>query len=90
MVLAYDRAGHRLLGFGGEGYNYVMFGDNWAFDLSTERWSQIDTTQWFLSPSPRVGSVFAFDEGRKKLFLFGGTSYQVIRGYQAGWWLYDT
>jgi len=90
MVLAYDRAGHRLLGFGGEADNYVVFGDNWAFDLSTERWSRIDTAQWFLSPSPRVGSLFACDEGRNKLFLFGGTTFQVIRGYQAGWWLYDT
>jgi len=90
MVLAYDRAGHRLLGFGGEADNYVVFGDNWAFDLRTERWSQIDTAQWFLSPSSRVGSLFASDEGRNKLFLFGGTTFQVIRGYQAGWWLYDT
>jgi len=90
MVLAYDRAGHRLLGFGGEAENYVVFSDNWAFDLRTERWSRIDTAQWFLSPSPRVGSLYACDEGRNKLYLFGGVTFQVIRGYQAGWWLYDT
>jgi hypothetical protein len=90
MVLAYDRAGHRILGFGGATGNYVVLGDNWAFDLGTERWSRIDSTPWFLSPSPRVGPDYAFDEAHHRVYLFGGTTFQVIRGYQAGWWLYDT
>jgi len=90
-VLAYDRTGHRILGFGG-GYSVIsnMLGDNWAFDLTTERWSRIDTAQWFLSPSPRVGPQYAFDEAHNRVYLFGGTTLQWIRGREADWWLYDT
>jgi len=86
FVMAYDSAGNRIIGYGGDEGNYTARGDCWAFDLGTLRWHQIDTLIGYHAPAPRVGGDAAFFSGTQKLYLFGGTSWR----YPDGWFWDDT
>jgi hypothetical protein len=84
--MVYDSAGNRILGYGGDEGNYVLRGDNWAFNLSTLRWWPIDTTTNFVSPPPRVSGQAAQNPQTKQLYLFGGQGNR----YPLGWYWHDT
>jgi hypothetical protein len=84
--MVYDSAGNRILGYGGDEGNYVLRGDNWAFNLTTSRWWPIDTLLGYVSPPARVGGNSAYYPETRKLYLFGGTGYR----YPMGWFWHDT
>jgi len=86
LVMVYDSAGNRILGYGGDEGNYVVRGDNWAFNLSASRWWPIDTLIGYVTPPPRVGGNVAYYPQTKRLYLFGGQGYR----YPMGWYWHDT
>jgi hypothetical protein len=86
FVMVYDSTGNRILGYGGDEGNYVVRGDNWAFNMSTSRWEPIDTMPGFNSPPSRVGGDVAYSTKNHILYLFGGTAWR----YPLGWYWHDT
>jgi hypothetical protein len=75
-MMAYDKAGNRMLMFGGRccrvsngaDVSYTLYGDTWALDLTNDTWEQLST-----NPGPEArdnGSLLVANNG--KAYLFGG------------------
>jgi uncharacterized protein (TIGR03437 family) len=69
---AYDAQGDQMFLFGGcaSGFGPCPLGDLWSFDLSTNQWRQI---QGAPQPTPRQWYGLAFDAGRRRMIVFGGS-----------------
>ncbi len=67
----YDPTGGQMLLFGGcsSGFGPCPLGDLWAFDLTTNQWSE-KTSQ--PTPSPRQHYGLAYDTVRDRMVVFGG------------------
>jgi hypothetical protein len=81
-AMVYDSARRRLALFGGyhgTGAGRERFGDTWEFDGSV--WKRIETPR---GPSPRNGAALAYDSGRGRVVLFGGSG-----GPNAETWEWD-
>ncbi|MCP4500575.1 MAG: hypothetical protein GY822_11500 [Deltaproteobacteria bacterium] len=71
-MMAKDEASNRILLFGGRfrqtiSGNYRAFNDLWSFDLASNSWSEIVTTN---APAARVNSGFAINPEGTKAYLF--------------------
>jgi hypothetical protein len=69
-ALAYDRKRRRVVLFGGyhrDGSRTVRLGDTWEWDGTS--WTAVAAS----GPEPRSGAAMAYDEGRKRVVLFGGS-----------------
>ena len=69
-AMVYDPVRYRMLLFGGADDLETVQGDTWAFDLSTNTWSQIRASG--LTPSARAWHAMAFDIESGKAFLYSG------------------
>jgi N-acetylneuraminic acid mutarotase len=72
---AHDTQRNRLLIFGGRekpSSSYVNLNEVWAFDLSTDTWSQLDASGD--APPERSSPVSVYDPERDRLVIFGGNS----------------
>jgi hypothetical protein len=80
-AVAYDSARRRIVLFGGhrtENGARIRLGDTWEWD--GQRWEQTSTD----GPSPRNGAAMAYDAGRGRVVLFGGSG-----GPSADTWEWD-
>ena len=82
-ALVFDPGTNKVLLFGGY-YPYEFLNDTWAYDVSTNRWTD-------LKPAGDVtamrGMSMAYDPVTKKVILFGGYS---DNGMLDGTWAYDS
>lgn len=74
--MAYDAANGEVVIFGGyEGNGQNRFADTWVWDGTT--WEDVTPTPGpGSSPSPRSARM-AYDEGRERVVLFGGSGYDL-------------
>lgn len=70
--LAYDSVTNTAILFGGLGTNPERIQETWQLNLTTDNWTQLNTT---LMPSARHGSSTVFLDS-SEMFLFGGDDYQ--------------
>lgn len=74
-VMVADPVGDRVLLFGGgqvsaDATSFIVDNQTWAFDLSTNTWSQLATTG--TRPTARLFHVGAFDRNNRVFYIFGG------------------
>jgi hypothetical protein len=69
-AMVYDPVRYRMLLFGGADDLETVQGDTWAFDLSTNTWSQIRASGSV--PSARAWHAMAFDVESGKAYLYSG------------------
>jgi uncharacterized protein (TIGR03437 family) len=74
----------QMLLYGGcsSGYGPCPQGDLWSLDFASNRWTQILTA---VIPPPRQRYGMVFDDGRKRLVLFGGLDGDALNDT----WEYD-
>lgn len=82
--------GDQLLMFGGVSSAFAALSDTWVLDLPTLQWSELSTDPASPRPSARYGSIFALDNQRGLVFVYGGEritpSFQfVFAGPDAFW-----
>jgi hypothetical protein len=65
----YDANNHRMITWSGQGQG-AFFNDVWAFDLTTETWSQFSPTGG--PPNVRYGVGYAWDPVAQELVTFAG------------------
>jgi len=80
--MAYDRANHRLVLFGGTDGGYL--GDTWTLNLTENAWRNVTPAS---SPPGRTGHSMVYDRSRGLVVLFGGRNGG---GYLNDTWAYDT
>jgi hypothetical protein len=69
-AMAYDSGRGRVVLFGGGGSGALgCLGDTWEWDGSSWTWTQVSAT----GPSARAGNAMAYDSGRGRVVLFGGS-----------------
>lgn len=68
-VAIYDPVDHRLIIFGGAGFNGLL-NDTWAFDLDTLVWTQLNTTG--SAPDPRLGHDAVYDPVGQQMVVWAG------------------
>lgn len=66
---AYDAANHRAIIFGGNAPP-VVSDEVWAFDLTTEMWSEVFPSD--AGPSHRAGATAVYDGANDRMVIFGG------------------
>ena len=81
-AMAYDRASHRFVLFGGTDGSYL--GDTWTLNLTENAWKN-ETPAY--SPPARTGHSMVYDQSRGLVVLFGGRNGG---GYLNDTWAYDT
>ena len=81
-AMAYDRANHRLVLFGGTDGGYL--GDTWTLNLTENAWRNVTPAS---SPPGRTGHSMVYDRSRGLVVLFGGRNGG---GYLNDTWAYDT
>jgi hypothetical protein len=81
-AMVYDSTRSRAVLFGGQG-EHNLLDDTWEYDGAASKWIQVATTG---SPAARVHHAMAFDRGRGRTVLFGGTDNAVVLGDT---WEYD-
>lgn len=72
-IMVYDEVGDRVIVFAGgftSGIEFNVDNETWAFDLSTNSWTEI--AQGGIRPEPRLFHHAAFDTARNRLWIFGG------------------
>jgi Galactose oxidase, central domain len=68
--VAWDHGRNKLIVFGGDGGSSTTYmNDTWEWDLTTNKWTQITSTN---SPSKRRYAAMAWDPITKGMVLFGG------------------
>jgi hypothetical protein len=80
-AMAYDRASHRIVLFGGT--NGSFLGDTWTFNLTENTWKNVTPAS---SPPARLGHSMVYDQARGLVVLFGGRNGG---GYLGDTWAYD-
>jgi hypothetical protein len=100
-----DTTHNKILLFAGISYPYWKGGpyrdpvrnEVWEWDGATLTWTNRTPTASSGVPSPRQYPIMAYDEGRKKLFVYDGSNYGYSMGLywewdpvSAGWAMYDT
>ncbi|MHA1946094.1 MAG: Kelch repeat-containing protein [Candidatus Hodarchaeales archaeon] len=75
--MVYDSKSDRVILFGGYTSDYLLAGpdrgvkgDTWSFDLESETWIELNTTN---NPSPRSYISMVYDLNREKTVLYGGS-----------------
>jgi hypothetical protein len=68
-VAIYDPIDHRLVIFGGTGFNGLL-NDTWAFNLNTLAWTQLNTTG--NAPDPRLGHDAVYDPVGQQMVVWAG------------------
>lgn len=73
---ALDTTRRRMVIFGGrfragEVGDFTLYDETWAFDLQTDSWNQLQTSE---APSARVDASMIFDSARDRMVLFGGNT----------------
>ena len=69
-VAVYDTVRHRMVVFGGSDWWWTWYNDTWAFDVTTNTWTQLSITGTL--PSGRYASCGIYDSFQDKLIIFGG------------------
>jgi hypothetical protein len=69
-AIAYAQRRRSVFLYGGKGDSDQTTSELWVFDLSTDRWSRVDTEG--PQPPPREDHTLIFDEMNGTLVLFGG------------------
>jgi N-acetylneuraminic acid mutarotase len=82
LSMVYDPAGERIILFGG-GTAGMNFNDTWAYDPSTNTWTELEPTG--AVPQERCLHAMVYDEADKKVILFGGFG----ETYLGDTWSYD-
>jgi N-acetylneuraminic acid mutarotase len=82
-AVAYDAKSERVILFGGYAPPDGLMGDTWAFDCSTNTWTEMHPAT---SPSSRNGHRMAYDAKSERVILFGGADSS---GYLGDTWAYD-
>jgi len=72
----YDATEHRMLIWGGRSREassgpYDLHSEMWAFDLTTETWSQVVTGP---GPAPRFNHAMVYDPGAHRVLVMGGNT----------------
>jgi N-acetylneuraminic acid mutarotase len=82
-AMAYDAESDRVILFGGcVGFPCRSFGDTWAYDFNTNRWTDLNPS---LAPNQRSGHMMAYDAQSDRIILFGG--YEG--NHRGDTWAYD-
>jgi hypothetical protein len=75
--LVYDPVHKKIVLFGGDQLDQLL-SDTWAFDVVTQRWSEIEPKH---APTPRGGHALLWLPKAKKILLIGGYTYTSTTGY---------
>ena len=83
-VMAFHAASGKMVLFGGSTPDTIprrsrLLGDTWTFDGST--WTLADTT----GPAPRLGASAVYDEARREVVMFGGSTRGAFDGSTWTW-----
>ena len=78
----YDAVGRRMIIYGGQ--NGGPLGDIWAFDLTTETWTELTPVS---GPDPRFFSTFEYDALNRRATMFSGNRSSLGRANDV--WVYD-
>jgi N-acetylneuraminic acid mutarotase/fibronectin type 3 domain-containing protein len=81
-AMTYDVQSDRVVLFGGR-TGPAALGDTWAYDVNTNRWTNMNPTT---APSPRSGHAMAYDAQFDRVLLFGGSAGSDFFGDT---WAYD-
>jgi len=85
MAMCYDPDGQRTLLFGGSEGNLIPLGETWAYNSSTNTWSNLNPS----SPPPgRSTPAMVYDTAHRKAILFGGYGGEPT-GRMNETWAYD-
>ena len=68
-VMAWYPTGSYFLLFGGSDSNGNLLNDTWAFDPTSNIWTNLKPA---VSPSVRIGAMMAYDVSSSQIILFGG------------------
>jgi hypothetical protein len=66
-AMAYDRATHQLVLFGGIDADGTPYADTWSWDGAA--WHELHPA---ISPPPRRDAAIAYDDNQQKIIMFGG------------------
>ncbi|MFC1609839.1 kelch repeat-containing protein [Myxococcota bacterium] len=86
-ALAYDSARGKVVLFGGEAAEGVVFQDTWEWDSTSRTWT--DVTPAGIKPSARAGHALAYDNVRGKVLLFGGWGEVLYQSTFQDTWEWD-
>ena len=78
-AMAYDSTRRRVVLFGGDSLDDVLFDDTWEWD--GDSWTQVQD----IGPGRRVHHAMAFDGTRSRTVLFGGRSGGLLLGDTWEW-----
>jgi hypothetical protein len=82
-AMVYDEARGRVVLFGGTTYENEQLADTWEWDGA--RWQEL--TPAAEGPAPRFWHAMAYDAGRERVVLFGGTTDGI--DYRGDTWEWD-
>ncbi len=82
--MVYDPPSGRILMWGGAGGEGVFFNDLWAFDATTNTWTELIPTGAL--PAGRSQAAMAYDPVTRRMILFGGWADESAFGDT---WAYD-
>jgi len=71
LAMTYDSDYDKVILFGGQLYNWWFYNDTWSFDLSTETWTNLNSSN---APPARAFPVLTYDSCNQKTILFGGVT----------------
>ncbi|MBN1322110.1 MAG: hypothetical protein JXA87_14860 [Thermoleophilia bacterium] len=71
-----DPVNGRLILFGGNGDEWTLFGDTWAYDLAANTWAELEPADPL--PSARIWHTMIYDPGSGKVVMFGGMTGEVV------------
>jgi N-acetylneuraminic acid mutarotase len=83
-VMVYDPPSGRILMFGGNEGEGEVFNDLWAFDATTNTWTELILTGAL--PAARSQAAMAYDPVTRRMILFGGRADESTFGDT---WAYD-
>jgi N-acetylneuraminic acid mutarotase len=85
-AMAYDAGSGKVILFGGTAASTAQeLNDTWAYDPTTNTWSDLKPAG--AVPDPRIGHSMVYDPVAKKVTLFGGSSHG---GRNGDIWAYDS
>ncbi|MFW9995727.1 MAG: Kelch repeat-containing protein [Candidatus Odinarchaeota archaeon] len=87
-TMSYDSDSKKTIIFGGYGPYDAITDDTWAYDFSSNSWTELDPAN---KPGARYGHSMSYDPDNKKTILFGGRKIggSGTGGYLNDTWVYD-